>query len=324
MTSTLPGNILQVDIFALEFSILLRAQQRGLPGTPSRQTPLSSLGALLQTLQIPVPQFAPLGNAGNEAFYTVLAFQKLMMSETRLPDMLFQTDGYPYPAYPYVPQPYPAHGPPSLAPRRQSSSTMLRPDARQAIPPSPSRHPHRRASEYTRPRPSSMADPTPRDALNGSRQGNFATSQTVFWDDADFAAEPGLMPGQASSGNSEDSARGKRPPTSWRVTGGSSRSISWENPSLETGVQTPQRTHVSSNASSPHRSAAPGIGTSASSLRLADKRITVAEPWEEAGADPDQAGGTKDKLKAKASKPKLKSDKSVKDLAGALARFWVG
>lgn len=319
MTSTLPGNILQVDLFALEFNLLRRAQQRGLPGTPSRQAPLSSLGALLHTLQIPVPQFAPLGNAGNEAFYTVLAFQKLMMSETRLPDMLFQTDGYPYPAYPYVPQPHPAYGPPILAPRRQSSSSMLRPDARQAVPPSPSRHPDRRASEYTRPRPSSMADSTPKAGLNGSRASHISRSQTVFWDDADFAADAAAKPGQASSGNSDDSGRGKRPPTSWRVTGGSSRSISWEEPSVETGIQTPQRTHASSTASSPRRSAAPVVAASASSLRLAEKRQTVAEPEALSG----QREGD-DKVKGKASKPKMKSEKSVKDLAGALARFWVG
>jgi hypothetical protein len=32
----------------------------------------------------------------------------------------------------------------------------------------------------------------------------------------------------------------------------------------------------------------------------------------------------KDKKSGKEAKPKLKSEKSVKDIAGALARFWVG
>jgi hypothetical protein len=36
------------------------------------------------------------------------------------------------------------------------------------------------------------------------------------------------------------------------------------------------------------------------------------------------AGGAKEKKDGKEAKPKLKSEKSVKDIAGALARFWVG
>lgn len=292
-----------------------------MPNTPSRTTPLNSLGALLQTLQIPVPPYAPLGNAGNEAFYTVLAFQKLMMADTRCPELLFQTGVYPASGYPFVPQPFPPYmGTPNAVPRRQSSSSALRPDTMPMGPPSVARHSDRRASEYARPRPSSIADPSARAAAavaSAQRPGPMARSQTVFWDDADFATEQGLQPGQASSGHSEDSLRGKRPPTSWRATGGSSRSISWEEPqSVETGITTPVRTHESSNASSPRRAAGP-VATSASSLRLADKKA-AAEPEAEAHEQ------DKEKLKAKASKSKLKNDKSVKDLAGALARFWVG
>ena len=342
ITSTLPANILQVDVLALEFNLLRRAQMRGTQGTPDRRTPLTSLHALLHTLHIPVPQFAPLGNAGNEAFYTVLAFQKLMMAETRLPDMLFQTEGYPYPSYPYAPQPYMPHGPPGLAPRRQSSSSLLRPDPQLSTSASAPRHPDRRASEYTRPRPSSMAEHTPKSSNSGgapSRPSHMSRSQTVFWDDADFAGDPNVKPGQTSRGNSEDSLRAKRPPTSWRANGDSSRSISWEEPSIETGIETPLRTHGSSNASSPRRAAGQQVALSASSLRLADQRL-VEEPVattdsqvQKDGKDEEKDKGKgkdkgkekeKGKLKAKESKPKLKTDKSVKDLAGALAKFWVG
>lgn len=335
VTSTLPANILQVDILALEFNLLRRAQMRGTPGTPDRRTPLTSLHALLHTLHIPVAQFAPLGNAGNEAFYTVLAFQKLMMAETRLPDMLFQTEGYPYPSYPYVPQPYMPQGPPGLAPRRQSSSSMLRPDPRQSMSASQSRHPDRRASEYTRPRPSSMAEHTPKSSNSGgaqSRPSHMSRSQTVFWDDADFPGDASVKPGQTSRGDSEDSLRAKRPPTSWKANGDSSRSISWEEPSVETGIETPVRTHGSSNASSPRR-ATGHVAPSASSLRLVDQRL-VEEPVsttdsqdkkdDKAVDKGKEKEREKEKLKVKASKPKLKTDKSVKDLAGALAKFWVG
>ena len=94
--STLPTNIIHLDVLALEHKLLRRAQEAEIPGTPDRQTPLPSLAALLQTLQIPVPPFVPLGNAGNEAYYTLLAFQKLMMAETRLPDLLFQQPDFGY------------------------------------------------------------------------------------------------------------------------------------------------------------------------------------------------------------------------------------
>lgn len=71
----------------------------GVPGVGDRNHPFMSLRQLLQHLQIPVAAHAPLGNAGNEAFYTVLAFQKLLMRDTRLPDQLFQqatfAPGYP-------------------------------------------------------------------------------------------------------------------------------------------------------------------------------------------------------------------------------------
>lgn len=89
MSSMLPQNVLHVDVLALEHRMLRRAYEAGNDSVPDRQHPLASLGALLQTLQIPVPAWAPLGNAGNDAYYTLLAFHKLVMQEMRLPDLLF-------------------------------------------------------------------------------------------------------------------------------------------------------------------------------------------------------------------------------------------
>lgn len=281
VSSTLPSNILQVDLFALEFSLLLRAQANRIANTPDRQTPLTSLSALLQTLQIPISSYAPLGNAGNEAFYTVLAFQKLMMADTQLPELLFQQQNYPYQAYPFPAQPFIAPDP-----RRQSSSSLLRPEM--APPP-------RRASDNVRPRPSSLAN---------SARGSMPTrtrSQTVFWDDADFAAE-----------GATGSSRGRMPAPAFK-TSTSSRSVSWDD---GRDLPTPPRTHVSSNASSPHRPGHP-LASSSSSVKDDGKSPDLESPQ-------DSKAEGKDKKKGKEAKPKLKSEKSVKDIAGALAKFWVG
>ncbi|WWD03346.1 hypothetical protein V865_001398 [Kwoniella europaea PYCC6329] len=175
-SSTLPSNILHLDVFALELNLLKRAQSQGLPGIPDRHHPLTSLGALLQTLQIPIAPFAPLGNAGNEAYYTLLAFQKLMMGETRLPEMLFRQpepymNGIPYPSYssfpssgsmqfapPYSPLPMPVM--PAAGRSRLDSSTSGRRSefAPPSFPSSPTGSYSRRASDQPRPRPASMGD----------------------------------------------------------------------------------------------------------------------------------------------------------------------
>ncbi|KAK6909719.1 hypothetical protein I203_103740 [Kwoniella mangroviensis CBS 8507] len=175
-SSTLPSNILHLDVFALELNLLRRAQSQGLPGIPDRHHPLTSLGALLQTLQIPIAPFAPLGNAGNEAYYTLLAFQKLMMGETRLPEMLFRQpkpymNGMPYPSYssfpssgsmqfapPYSPLPMPVM-PAAGRSRRDSSTSGRRSEfAPPSFPSSPTGSYSRRASDQPRPRPASMGD----------------------------------------------------------------------------------------------------------------------------------------------------------------------
>ena len=85
-STTLPHNILHVDVLALEHSLLCRGAKAGV--VPYREHPLPNLAALLQIIGIPVPPHIPLGNAGNDAFYTLLAFQKLLMVDTRLPDFL--------------------------------------------------------------------------------------------------------------------------------------------------------------------------------------------------------------------------------------------
>lgn len=129
----------------------------------------------------------PVGNAGNEAYYTLLAFQKLMMAQTRLPDLLFKApESYmsPAPYYTGFPQSasvnfssYPSMAmPPPQAPfarpphsRRESSSSsrrqseLFQPPTRTKSPASmssPRRAPQaiRGASDDNRSRPASFGD----------------------------------------------------------------------------------------------------------------------------------------------------------------------
>ena len=311
VTSTIPSNILTVDILALEFSMYRRSRANGSSHMPERHGPLAGLYALLQTLQIPISPYAPLGNAGNEAFYALMAFQVMMMGSIRFPDILYQQHGHqgmahnPYPMHPQMP--YGPYGPPPPIAdhRRQSSSSFLRPES--FAPPAP-----RRASDNVRPRPSSLANSQGRRTTTGIP--TMSRSQTVFWDDSEFAAENAQQVGTA-----DDPIRGRLPPPAFKTVS-SSRSISWEDSSNEQ-LQGPSfRTHVSSNASSPRRQSQPPVSGSASSLRLAESRSQ--EPALQAEVEEPKDG--KDKKKGKEGKPKLKSEKSVKDIAGALARFWVG
>lgn len=185
-------------MLALEYNLLRRAQEQGVPGTPDRHGPLTSLSALLQTLQIPSPPFAPVGNAGNEAYYILLAFQKLMMAQTRLPDVLFKApESFMSPTMsPYTGAPagmynsfpssgsmqfptYPSMMPPPQAPfarpphtRRESSSSsrrqseLFQPPVRTKSPASmnsPSRHQKslHNPNDDARPRPASFGDMGP-------------------------------------------------------------------------------------------------------------------------------------------------------------------
>ncbi|OCF32973.1 hypothetical protein I316_05311 [Kwoniella heveanensis BCC8398] len=256
-SSTLPSNILHLDVLALEFNLLRRAQSQGLPGMPDRQQPLHSLGALLHTLQIPIAPFAPLGNAGNDAYYTLLAFQKLMMGETRLPEMLFRQpepymNGVPYPAYSPFPHSssmqqlsnYPMLPPPPPIPaagrnRRDSSGSRLL-DFPNSYPSSPSSGSHsRRVSELPRPRPASMGDSLasmyPRRPTSPDHHGqtgsapstvraerkSMVRSQTVFWDDQTYAQMS--VSDQERDRDRRDSTF-KPPPLRPDMTGGSSGS----------------------------------------------------------------------------------------------------
>ncbi|WVW84107.1 hypothetical protein I302_106136 [Kwoniella bestiolae CBS 10118] len=210
-SSTLPSNILHLDVFALELNLLRRAQDQGLPGLPDRHHPLTSLGALLQTLQIPIAPFAPLGNAGNEAYYTLLAFQKLMMGETRLPEMLFRQpepymNGMSYPSYspfptsgsmqfsaPYSPLPMPVMPAAGGRSRRDSSGSGRAFEfAPPSFPSSPTSSYARRASEQSRPRPASMGD---------------ALTDTAI---ASAPGTPRRVTREASSGSAPNTVRAER------------------------------------------------------------------------------------------------------------------
>nr|XP_031863417.1 uncharacterized protein CI109_001293 [Kwoniella shandongensis]KAA5530489.1 hypothetical protein CI109_001293 [Kwoniella shandongensis] len=283
--STLPSNILHLDLLALEYNLLRRAQAESLPGTPDRHQPLGSLMALLQTLQIPVPPFAPLNNAGNEAYYTLLAFQKLMMGETRLPELLFaQPDGYGYgrfpgmyPSYPALPLP-----PPIGHSRRDSSGSGRYSDRRSSLPPSPSQ---------PRPRPVSMGDSLRSLHDSGSvpstvkERKAMTRSQTVFWDDADYAQN------------------GAPPRDRGMLSSGSSRSISFD-------------------AGREVKRSSPNVGPSglsSTSLKEPDGSGSTGTT-----DSTKMSSSSENKGREKRDKRKLKSEKSVKDIAGALARFWVG
>ncbi|WRT66537.1 uncharacterized protein IL334_003496 [Kwoniella shivajii] len=209
-SSTLPSNILHLDVLALELNLLKRAQDQDLPGIPDRHQPLNSLAALLQTLQIPVTPFAPLGNAGNEAYYTLLAFQKLMMGETRLPEMLFQqpfNGGMSYPSYspfptsesmqflPYSPLPMPPVMPAAGRSRRDSSGSGRQLDFRPpSYPSSPASSHSRRITEQTRPRPASMGDPlSSSSVINRSRTPDSQRHRTDYQNGDGYGSAPNTI-----------------------------------------------------------------------------------------------------------------------------------
>ncbi|TXT08977.1 hypothetical protein VHUM_02451 [Vanrija humicola] len=216
-SSVLAPNIMQLDVLQLELALLQQAQRQGVPGVGDRRQPLASLRQLLHHLQIPVAPHAPLGNAGNEAFYTVLAFQKLLMRDTRLPDQLFtqptfaQQDYFahpPIPPYaggtpygsPYgAPLPLP---PPIRADGRKGSSSSLHrisqasadyepPSFQAPITKQHTGDSHRRPASMTARRNSSSRQPS---------QLDIPRSQSVYWDDAEFSAD-GRPPRRYNSGN---------------------------------------------------------------------------------------------------------------------------
>ncbi|ORY32855.1 hypothetical protein BCR39DRAFT_557413 [Naematelia encephala] len=359
-SSTLPHNILHLDVLALEFQLLRRAQQQGHPGAPDRQQPLTSLAALLQTLQIPVPPFTPLGNAGNDAFYTVLAFQKLLMAETRLPDILFSQPetfmsgygyGVPFPQYPMLPPAAPYAG----LNRSSSSQPTLYPTG--TFPSMSSLQVSRRVSDQPRPRPASFGDSFAQELprretpeltqANGSvastvkRQRQILPrSQTVFWDDAEYA---GAVPSRDSSPRSVDkrpnltgdAPRGRSsiaPPSDIRPhfpVSASSRSISWDEgiqPRLPGSGATRDRSSARAESSRTRPSNLNGSSGSIHREGLSASGDSSTKLSSE-GQSNKSSGEIKDLVstgeKAR-DKGKVKSDKSMKNLPQALARFWIG
>jgi len=195
----------------------------------------------------------------------------------------------------YIPQPAPSDS--------RGQSSFLRPDA----PPS-----MRRSSDNPRPRPNSLANSHARQTTTGVP--TMSRSQTVFWDDSEFAA--GDAP---QAGTWDDPVRGRLPPPAFKGIP-SSRSISWDDSSNEQVASMPPLRQGSSNASSPARPSQRN-SASASSLRLAEPRSQDQSLENTGSSNEARAQGKKS---GKEPKAKLKSEKSVKDIAGALARFWVG
>lgn len=328
-SSTLPSNILHLDILALEYRLLRRAQEQGIPGTPDRQHPLPSLATLLQVLQIPVPHFAPLGNAGNDAFYTVLAFQKLMMAETRLPDVLFTGPTNPAPngmygmnamgsmsipggmAYSFAP-PAPAFARPSNQRRSSSQGYSSSPRA--------SRRMSAGEAALSLPRPITPDhDRTPGSAPSTVRQPPNPRAQTVFWDDSQYS--PDSSEDRRKSRLSSFDGHERRPGGTKMQSSMSSRSVSWVADSGAEHTDRSSKVTRSGESSPRHQPVASTsnlskAGSSSTKLSLESGSGSSAEPVKQSSA---QQPSSKQE-----AKPKLKSEKSVKNLAGSLARFWVG
>ncbi|KAL7421913.1 hypothetical protein Q5752_003685 [Cryptotrichosporon argae] len=212
--TTLPNNVIHVDVLALEHSMYQQARREGLAG--DRIQPLSSLRQLLQQLQIPVPHHIPLGNAGNDAFYMLLAFQKLLIKDTRLPDRLFPQAvpapaeyGYGQPAFGYQ-NPYPSF---ASFPSQVFQPTYSPSQGHDFTPPPPIRTDGRRMSHSsskvtmdrrhasessTRPRPLSMSSsdlsptsgPITSNPASLKQKPPLPRSQTVYWDEAEYASSP--------------------------------------------------------------------------------------------------------------------------------------
>lgn len=396
-SSTLQQNILQLDVLQLEFALLQQAQRQGVPGVGDRRQPLASLRQLLHHLQIPVAPHAPLGNAGNEAFYTVLAFQKLLMRDTRLPDQLFQQSAFapqgeyfaqapmppmaPFGAAPY--SPYSPGGGIPMSPgmgalpmpppirdgsRRGSSSSLNR----FSLPPldlEPPSFPAPMSRQNTgdrAPRPTTIADEMSSPG-GGSRQpgrgsssngngsalpnGGLPRSQTVYWDDAKYS-ENGSNKSQGRSTSSRPSpnssnlgsSRGPNPPSSLRHSAlfpgnmANSRSVSFHDGGgasmiRPTGDSSPggfSRSSsatglgngggiptVSSNGHARGGSMSGGSGSgSASSGATSEASLTKPQNSMDSTA-------SKQEVSDRGGVRKMKSEKSVKHLAGALAKFWV-
>ena len=306
---------------------------------------------------MPVPPSATLGNAGNEAFYTVLAFQKLMMNETRLPDILFSQPQIMFPQYSGHFPSFPGYGGdarysipviPHFAPHghlrtasgssshRQSDCifpTENRASAQQRI---------RRSSEdpRLRPLPIDTMSTTPRQTgitPSGSapttirdERRPLPRSQTVYWDDSEYADAELDQQGRPRNRESTlrpsltggDPPRGRMPPSALRSSSGptSSRSISWEAEIPRSSLRT------TSAASSPLRGSrhpAKVLGTSSSSL---NKEVFGSNSKLSSDSDKRDSvdGKGKSPVEEKEGKGKLKSERSVRDVAGAIARFWVG
>ena len=396
-SSTLPMNVLNVNVLALEWNMRRQAQDQGLPNAGGHREILPNLAALLQMLQIPAPSSVPLGNAGNEAFYTLLAFQKLVMVETRLPELLFNSApafvnmGIPtyYPGMPMAPSPY-LPAPQQVYPVAPYSPLMPPPFPQSSrrssfasVPTSPSRaqaarSPRERPMSFAHDRSVSMADVTAAasgssNTVTGTPRPNVAQrrpmprSKTVFWDDSDFAdadikavAEQGDR--DRTPGRAEPSRRrvlSSDPPTvaaeararvtatlprsgrmaSWGPvedledlpskrlhqsvgagTGGttdteatpkSARRVSWEHSKSFSAYPQPSKQERPRPDKHPSKETSQGSSTQAGSSAASGSESSM-----------DKKPRPPPALQKKDSKAKLKSEKNVKNLAGAFARFW--
>ncbi|KAG8895839.1 hypothetical protein FRC00_006833 [Tulasnella sp. 408] len=102
----LPSNVLVVDVATMERQLFQSRPQT--PAPPVMRLPNQTLPLPMLLTSRNIPFLCPFNNSGNDAFYTLLAFQHLLEPETtRLPPpRVKQRDGYPMVA----PQPMPQNG----------------------------------------------------------------------------------------------------------------------------------------------------------------------------------------------------------------------
>jgi hypothetical protein len=201
----LPSNVLVLDIMAFERNLLREAQARAEPSAPTRSHTLNSLRALLGVLEIPIPPHAPIHNAGNDAFYTLLAFQRLVDGGVEIPSMLY--------AQPSFHPPYASSHSlsPSASNQRLSSYTP------------PSKSPPTSAAPSPRQRPLSLGYASARSTNDGAHARRskppMQRSQTVFWTEADYGSPANVR-------TTEPSPRGSLGLNKSRESPGQTR-ISW-------------------------------------------------------------------------------------------------
>jgi hypothetical protein len=324
--------------------MVCRAQAVGVDGLQHRTKPLPSLAALLEVLEIPVPSNVPLSNAGNEAYFTLLAFHKLVQADVSLPESLFSLFDLPpffqnAQSTSHVPRsssfgpsatlqmpnpPFVAddHRRPTLSGFEKSSSSRRASDYEL--------HSHDRSSTVQS--KSTGTPETQQRSGQTSRSGPFShqplmpRSQSVYWEhgaasrsikgsalDQQFDTDrPDTQGGEATRSYSSFNKSSSSPAeTSRNVSFGAQPNAPTSKPS-RSSLDT--HSGVSSGLSAQQRTRPSLSGNKGSSSKLSH---LVA-------SDSSVNHNATVKAKEHAVEGKLKPSSSIRNLAGKVANFWVG